>query len=215
MYTDEQLEILRGASIAAISDALDTLSRKQWVFNPSVRLVVGSRIFGRAIPIMVAVTGEKAHHKVGNQCLDESPAGSVLIAAGEPDHCALYGAPEIETATRRQLGGLVTDCAVRTTHLETTAPVGVAATGVSASSAFGRVKTMALTNSVECAGVKVSKDDVISGDASGVVVVPVNLVAEVAGIVLRMDERIRTLVQTVRDGGELRSAIDKHWVIQG
>ena len=52
MYTNDDLDRLRTISTAAISDALDTLSRKQLVIPPPIRLLAGKRIFGTAITVM-------------------------------------------------------------------------------------------------------------------------------------------------------------------
>lgn len=208
--SQEHLDALRDASTCAVSDALDQLSRKQWVMAPPLQLVLGQRIFGTAVTLLVAVTGEKAHHKVGATVIDESPPGTVIVAAGEPDACALFGELEIEVAASRGLGGLVTDCAIRM-RAPADHRMGVAASGRSAAGGFGRVKTMARDPKLSCGGVQVSTGDLVIGDANGIVVVPVALVPEVARLAGACEARLDRLVQAAREERSVSHAVQRHW----
>lgn len=213
--TDEvSIEALRGVSSAAISDALDTLSRKQWVIAPPVRLVAGRSIFGRAVVVMMSPTGEKALHKVGIKALDQSPEGSVIVLAGEPDPVACaFGAPEIAAATRRKLGGLLTDCFVRSAAVPLGETVGVAAAGRSPAGGFGRFKTLVLADATVCCGVAIGAGDLIVGDEDGIVVVPVRYIDKVVAIAGRYAARAPRMVQCLSDGGSLQQAYDEHWEV--
>jgi 4-hydroxy-4-methyl-2-oxoglutarate aldolase len=212
MTNDIDIETLRGVSSAAISDALDTLSRKQWVLAQPVRLIVGQRIFGRAVVVMMSPTGEKALHKVGIKALDESAEGSVIVLAGDPDPVAsAFGPAEIAVATRRKLGGLLTDCFVRTASVMLDEPLGVGAAGRSPAGGFGRFKTLVLADSTVCCGVVIETGDVIVGDADGIVVLPLKYVEKVIAIVRHYATRPARMVIDVSKGATLQQAFDDHW----
>lgn len=217
-YSRDDLERLRDISSAAISDALDTMSRKQLVLNPPVRLLAGKRIFGPAINILMAVTGEKAHHNAAMQTLDECEAGSVLVLAGEPDPVAsTFGPAEIAQATVRKLGGLLTDCPVRYSprflnSLEADL-VGIACAGVSPASGFGRLKTMALCKSSTCSGVTIETGDLVVGDEFGVVVIPDKYVSAVATVAQKYEQRIHDITRDVIEAKSIRDAVKRHWSI--
>ena len=111
-----------------MSDALDQLSRKPWVMAPPLQLVLGQRIFGTAVTVLVAVTGEKAHHKVGATVIDQSPPGTVIVAAASPTLAPCSVNWKSRWRRLRGLGGLVTDCAIRTRALQAGgdgAPTGI------------------------------------------------------------------------------------------
>ena len=214
MYTNDDLDRLRTISTAAISDALDTLSRKQLVIPPPIRLLAGKRIFGTAITVMMAPTGEKAHHNAAMQTLDECEAGSVLVLAGEPDPVGCgFGAPEIAVATARKLGGLLTDCPVRYSAALPDAVVGVAGMGLSPASGFGRIKTMALCKASVCCGVTIETGDLIVGDFLGVIVVPAKYVHPVAEIAHLYEQRIERMTADAYETGSVREAVKRHWSV--
>lgn len=203
------LDALFAAPSSAVADALDTLTRKPTVMA-GIRLLSGQRIVGVAVTIMVAITGEKAHHNVGAAVLDESPEGTVVVAGGDPDAAALFGAPEISLARHRRLGGLVTDCHVRGLDAAGEA-FGVAAAGVTSAGGFGRLKTMARDAKIQCGGVNLLSGDVVVGDGEGIVVVPAALVAATAAIAARHAMRIERLARAAEELGSLSDAVARHW----
>lgn len=214
LYDNNDLNALRERSTAAISDALDTITRRQQTISPSISLLYGQRIFGPAITIMVAATAEKAFHKVCMQTLDECEEGSVIVLAGDPDPItAAFTTTEIAIASKRRLGGLLTDCAVRTPAVSAPDAVGVAGAGRSPASGFGRIKTMALCPSSTCGGVTINQGDIIVGDHLGVVVIPTKLVHEIAVIAHRYEQRIADMERDIDVSGSLRGATDRHWKI--
>ncbi|VVE23218.1 RraA family protein [Pandoraea anhela] len=211
MYDANDLAHLEHASTAAIADALDTMTRKPFVVLPPVKLQCGKRIFGPAVTVMMAPTGEKAPHNVAMKLLDECAPGTVLVLSGEPDPVAgVFCEPEIAAATARRLGGLLTDCAVRWSLGPTEHLVGVAGASLSPASAFGRLKTMAVSQASPCGGVQVHTGDLVVGDALGVVVVPARYVPDVAGKVQHAADRVKRIVADVAEGRSIRDAVNHH-----
>lgn len=211
MYDANDLALLENVSTAAIADALDTMTRKPFLVLPPVKMRVGKRIFGPAVTVMMAPTGERAPHHVAMKLLDECAPGTVLVLSGEPDPAAsVFCEPEIAIATARRLGGLLTDCAVRWSLGPAESLVGVAGAAKSPVSAFGRLKTMAISKSSPCCGVDIQSGDLVIGDALGVVIVPAKHAAAVAQKVQHTAARVKSIVADIAEGQTLRDAVNNH-----
>jgi regulator of RNase E activity RraA len=204
---------LQDVGTAAVSDALDSLTRTRFIMSCKVRKLAGGRIIGPAATIMTAPTGEKAQLTAGIALIDQAPKGSVLVAGLEEEtDAALWGAAEIAAAMARGLGGLVGDGAVRASTVAAGTPFGVYGTNATPAAGFGRLKTMATNTPVSCGGVDVTPGDLIIADDDGVIVVPAARIAEIAELAPKYEQRNRILIDVAAREG-LSEAIKRHWTI--
>ncbi len=169
---------LSAKSVAELSDAMDTLSGKQFTLSHRIVPMAGQRLFGPAVTLFVDQTHERAAHKIAFDAIREAPSGAVIVA-GVEDECdaALWDSEAYTLGAASKISGFVTDGAVRQTHLAETA---VFAAARSPASAFGRLKTMAANVQIDCGGVTVRPGDLISGDADGVIAIPQDRLEDLA-----------------------------------
>ena len=212
MYEPAIIELFKRVATSALSDALDTLSRKRRILDHKVRLLNGSRMVGPAVTLMTAPTAERAQHTAGIGLIDTAAPGSVVVAGLEDEtSAALWGATELAAAIQRGLAGFVGDGAIRSVSQAHGHAFGVFATNVTPAGGFGRLKTMAANVPIECGGIEVSPGDLIVGDEDGVIAVPKALVPDLAALLERYEQRQFNLLAAVKEHGSLGAAIKLHW----
>jgi 4-hydroxy-4-methyl-2-oxoglutarate aldolase len=212
MYETETIALFKAASLDAICDALDVVTRKRQYMSHSIRRLSGPRIVGPAATLMAAPTAERAQHIAGMKLLDTAPEGSVIVAelGGETD-AALWGAPEIAIAMKRRIAGFVGDGAIRSIQQAHGELFGIYATNVTPASAFGRMKTMFHNAPINCGGVEILPGDLIIADEGGILSIPKAAVAEVASLVERYELRLKRMIDTGRETGSIKQANALHW----
>ncbi len=175
-----EIERLRQASVAKLSDAIDRITGKQFVLSHAVQLQVGTKVFGPAVPIMVAITAERAEHKSGNEALKGAAAGSVIVAGVDDElDAAIWGDSEFQAGLDSGVAGFITDGSVRQVE-SFGSSLAIFSAGRSPASGFGRLKTMAANVKISCGGVDVRPGDYIAGDADGVIVLPKERLTDIA-----------------------------------
>jgi RraA family protein len=182
----------------ALADGLGSVG----VLGAGVRPITpGARLVGPAFTVKCYPGSIITVHKA----LMEAPAGVVLVVDGEGDtRGALFGEVMTHQALALGLLGLVTDGPVRDT-------VEIAALGfpVFAGAVTPRVGTnrrIGFTQvPISCAGVPVQPDDIVVGDADGVVVIPR---AQVAAVVERAEATVHRDEAFVREIGQGKHLVD-------
>lgn len=178
--TDATYERLQAATVAELSDAIDSFTAKNYVLPHGVRLMAGQRMFGPAVTMMTAPTAERAPHKRSDDAIRAAAPGSVIVGNVEDElDAALWGAEAFALGREAGVAGFVTDGAVRQIDGAGDGPA-IFAAGRSAVSGYSRIKIMATDVQITCGDVDVSPGDLIAGDADGVVVIPRALADKVA-----------------------------------
>jgi regulator of RNase E activity RraA len=104
----------------------------------------------------------------------------------------------------RGAAGLVTDGALRDSHMFSQLDLPAYAAGAHATTSSVVHHPVDLNVPIGCGGVLVMPGDVVVGDAEGVVVVPAALADEVAGAALEQEEYEAFVLERVQDGASIK-----------
>ncbi|KXK62336.1 hypothetical protein AWW66_08890 [Micromonospora rosaria] len=204
--------VLAGHGTAAVSDALDLagVSGGLWGVQrlSGTGTVVGPAFTVRFEPVADGVRAPAADF------VDDVPPGSVVVLANEGRHCTVWGDILAEVALARQLAGTVVDGYCRDVDGIRALGYSMWARGAFMRSGKNRVRMAAVQQPVRVGAdgdqLTVHPGDLVTADGSGVVVVPVGLVDEVAATVTRVAAMEERVLADVRAGTPLRAARATH-----
>lgn len=218
---DGALGELAGISSSEASDAMYILGLPDSVLDPSVRLLCGQYLLGRAVTIGRVPLPENAsvadqHPEFSlaiQEVIDTAPRGAVLVTAvqGVGTH-ANWGGNQALRAKQVGMLGVVTDGAVRDIAAMPELGMTVFAQSCSPRSGQNRFATTVKNQPVVCAGVVIRPGDILLGDADGVVVIaPQNAraVAEKAKDIALSEKKMHAHINA---GGTLKEAVQRYKV---
>jgi regulator of RNase E activity RraA len=181
---------LEGVSTATITTILLKKGiRRTWMKGPKplaagpTRRMVGPAFTLRFIPARedVATPASWSAPKSTRSAIEEMPENVMVIvdAMGIVDS-GIFGDILVERMKRRGVSGLVTDGAVRDAVgcLNTGLPIWCA--GVAAPPSVSAITYVGHSEPIGCGGVAVFPNDIVVADGDGAVVIPADLVEEVA-----------------------------------
>lgn len=182
------MAVLSTAPAAVVSDALDRLGRREQVLDLAIRpLWPEARLTGVAVPVViVADTSEPELPYDGElTALDGLRPGDVPMLVVEPGvRCASWGELFSCAAIGRGAAGLVADGFVRDAAQIQALGFPAFARGHSPLDTFARAVVTGIDVEARVGGVDVSPGDLVVGDRDGVVVIPQEIVADVAEAVV-------------------------------
>ncbi|QLH19718.1 RraA family protein [Streptomyces sp. Rer75] len=189
---------------AALSDALDALGLPGSVLGVAP-LSPTARLTGPAFTVRYE-PADADKGSVGD-FLDDVPAGAVVVIdnAGRTD-CTVWGGIMTQTAAVRGVAGTVIHGACRDVATSVEADYPLFSSGRFMRTGKDRVRLAAVGTQLSLGGVPVAPDDLVRGDADGVVVVPAARLPEVVGLATRIERTERDIVAAVRAGRSLRQA---------
>ena len=180
--------VLRDAPVAVISDALDRMGHRDQVLDLAIRpLWPEARFAGSAVPVtIVADTSEPELPYDGElTALDGLRAGDVpLFIVEEGVRCASWGELFSCAALGRRAAGVVVDGYVRDAAAIKALGFPTFARGLSPLDTFARAVVKGIDVEARAGGVDVRPGDLVVGDIDGIVVVPQELVSDVADAVV-------------------------------
>jgi len=133
--------------------------------------------------------------------IEECPVGHILVMATEGERrCGTIGDILAERLAVRQVGGVVTDGAIRDAGVIAGIKLAVYAAATAAPASMNQLYPVEVQRPVGCAGAAVFPGDIIVGDADGVVVIPQHLSAEIARDGLEQERVERFVAREVRRG---------------
>ncbi|MEI7761495.1 MAG: RraA family protein [Thermoleophilia bacterium] len=182
------MAVLHGAPAAVISDALDRLGRRHQVLDLAIRpLWPEARLAGVAVPVVIiADTSEPDLPYDGElTALDGLRPGDVPMFVVETGvRCASWGELFSCAAIGRGAAGLVVDGLVRDAAQIQALGFPTFARGLSPLDTFARAVVTGIDVEARVGGVEVRPGDIVVGDVDGIVVVPQEMVTEVAEAVV-------------------------------
>ena len=185
------LEALSGIPVAQVSDALDELGFRAQVLAPEIRaLRPGSRLAGRAVPVLVEATDAVEPNPYdGDMRLVESlRPGDVPVFGADPEvRAALWGELLSCAALGHGATGAVVDGYVRDGRQMGELGFPVFCRGCSPLDTRGRAVVRGHGVEIVCGGVPVAPGDYVLGDEDGVVVVPAGALEDVLELVRSRD----------------------------
>lgn len=161
------------------------------------------RIAGRAVCVREDV-GPR-----GTFPWDAFDVGALLAAAGRGDVIVVgmagatvstFGGLAARDVTARGIAGVVIDGGCRDLREIQSTGLWLASRHVTPRTGKRRVRVSEVGGTVNCGGVEVSTGDIVIGDESGVVVVPVNRLAEALTVAEEREQREREFVKGIERG---------------
>lgn len=162
-------------STTNVSDAMDALGVRGSTYGIRPMWHTMGKVLGPAVTLKMTAAGlTKGKHHLGVKAIDAAEAGDVIIVdnGGRLD-TSCWGGVLANGAKKKGISGVVIDGACR--DLDDCVEVGfpVYARGTVVATARGRVQEEATNVLIQFGGVQVRPGDIVMGDKSGVVVVPI------------------------------------------
>jgi 4-hydroxy-4-methyl-2-oxoglutarate aldolase len=211
--TAEILETFRKASTGNVADAVDEATGVRGFMARDMKPVFRAKVIGPAVTVMLrkALRNDKRDWpNLQIQTLDEAPAGSVMVEVLE-DGLDIAGVGNLmaTTAKVRGLAGMVIDGGAR--DVEELEEIGfpVWSRSQTPATSVGRYVPVARNVPVMCAGILVRPGDWIVGDATGVVVVPVESLPQVLRLLRQYDDKETRMVPLIKESKSMGKALEK------
>ncbi|NYT77759.1 hypothetical protein H0A71_12200 [Alcaligenaceae bacterium] len=220
-HANDLLDALRGLATADISDAMYSLSIPDSTLDPTVRLMVGETLLGRAVTVGRVPTPSNSSQKdlddtmmlAVQEVIDAATPGSVLVNAVQGiASFANWGGNQALRASKVGMVGMVTDGAIR--DLPEMAEYGVTIFAKGASPRAGQhfFSTVIKNGPVICAGVLIKPGDILVGDADGVIAIKPDDVTRIVEKVKDLKEKEQNMRTHILAGGGLVDAVLKYKV---
>lgn len=172
---------------AVVGDVLDVMGyRRQFLPPGLVPLMAGTRLVGRAMPVLEADYPDGSGHGpltdrpfgVMFEALDDLRPGEIYIASGASLTYALWGGLMSTRAQHLAAAGAILDGFIRDTEEIRRLGFPVFSRGAYAQDQGVRGKVLAYRTPIEIGGVRIADGDLIVADDEGVLVVPRAVEAE-------------------------------------
>jgi len=196
-----RLELL---DTCAVSDALDFLGLPGATHGIRPLWPTG-KIAGSAITVQAAPrTDAKPVHHLNAPAIDAAGRNDVLVVSNDGRlDVSCWGDIVSHAAQARGARGVVIDGACRDIDASSTMGFPVYGRAVVPISARGRIVQKSFNEPVDIAGVTVCAGDLLLGDSSGVVFIPLVRAAEVIDLAERVVERERRMIEAVGQGASV------------
>jgi regulator of RNase E activity RraA len=209
----EIMETFGKASTGNVSDAVDEATGVRGFMARDMKPVFKAKVIGPAVTVLLrkALRNDKRDWpNLQIQTLDEAPPGSVMVEVLEDGlDTAGVGNLMATTAKVRGLAGMVIDGGAR--DVEELEEIGfpVWSRSQTPATSVGRYIPVARNVPVSCGGVTVRTGDWIVADKTGVVVVPVESLAQVLKLLRQYDDKETRMVPLIRETKSMGKALEK------
>ncbi|MBV6754312.1 RraA family protein [Pseudomonas chlororaphis] len=204
------LEHSAALDTASLSDALDSLGIDAGLVG-IVQQVPGTRCSGFAFTVLYEPVEPGDGFKNAANYIDDVPPGSVVVSsnAGRLD-ATVWGDILTHVAVSRNIRGTLIDGAAR--DIDTVIRLGypLFSRGRFMQSGKNRVQLKATQVPVQIGGVTIQPGDLIVGDASGCLVIPLAHAEEVIKRAIAVEKTERDIIESVGQGLSLAEARRLH-----
>ena len=213
---DLGVPVAQGAALghltsALVADALDELGARDQCLPADIQgLYPAQRLVGPAFPVLSVPAADPtpAVAYVGLlAALDDMPRGSVFVfATGRSDAAGIWGELITTACLAIDSPGALTDGLVRDRNRVAELGYPVFSRGTTPADSKGRVDVIAHGVPVVIGGVTIAPNDLIVGDADGVVVVPAALVQAVMMLVTEKERKEDQFRAALKSGASASQA---------
>ena len=194
--SDEKLQILSAIPTQTLIDALWVMNWPMSMFEGALPLQAGQKLAGRAVTLRfvphrpdLAADKPKAEQSAEYVAFELCGPGEVLVIdAMGWQYSSIGGDIKFYRLFQRQVGGLVTDGAVRDTASLKDYGFPVYSAAATAKQGPAEFWPWEVNEAIQCGGVLVRPGDAIIGDDDGVVVIASSMVDEVIRIAHEREE---------------------------
>ncbi len=204
-------------TVAAISDVLDRMGRRDQVMHSRMRPVAAAApILGPAFTIQAVarpVLAESPYEKE-LAATDAIPDGAVVVFdTGGMTEAGIWG--ELLTMRAQARGGIgaVIDGGVRDLAGLERLSFPTYATAVHAADSYGRADVIGFDEPIVCGGVPVRPGDLVAADMDGVVVIPAELSEECLRRAREKLDLERDAGSMLQDGASAQEMYGRHGVL--
>jgi regulator of RNase E activity RraA len=209
---DDLATRLRGFDTPTVSDALDALGLPAGVggFTP---YGAARRIAGPARTVRVVLDdGAPRDRHLGVSAIEASVPGAVIVVEHHSrDDCAAWGGLLTVAAQQAGVAGVVVDGSCRDVDDYVDLDFTVLARRAVPTTARGRIVEVESGATVDVGGVAVAPDDLVLGDRSGVVVVPLAAAEDVLEAAARIKRKEELMVADLRAGVRVSTVLGTNY----
>jgi regulator of RNase E activity RraA len=202
---------------SVVSDVLDGLGLHDQAMAARLRPIVPTmRVVGRAHTVLTADVYERPAepYRLEIESVDALKPGDVMVASTNGSERTCFWGELLSTASvARGALGCVIDGHSRDALRIAEMSFPVFCTGFRPVDSSSRSTVIAYGRPIECGGVRVNPGDVVFGDFDGIVVVPLERLAEVVELALAKVEGEDRSRDMLRQGAMLRDVYDRYGVL--
>ena len=212
MSIDENiLQRLRNIATPTLANALDDIGFNG-VMNNLHPAGVGMKIVGRAVTVK-QVTGpygsfSTEEFKVGHM-IDAASPGDVIVVANNGAQVSTWGGMASYSAKLKGIAGLVVDGAVRDREEIVEFSFPTFSKHMVPTPGKTRIKVLSINEPIICAGVRVRHGDIIVGDGTGVLCLPIEHVEKITEEAEKFTADDKKAMQEMKNGLTFREALKK------
>ena len=212
MSIDENIfQRLRNIATPTLANALDDIGFNG-VMNNLHPAGLGMNIVGRAVPVQ-EVTGpygsfSTEEFKVGHM-IDAASPGDVIVVANNGAQVSTWGGMASYSAKLKGIAGLVVDGGVRDREEIVEFSFPTFSKHMVPTPGKTRIKVLSINEPIICAGVRVRHGDIIVGDGTGVLCLPIEHVEKITEEAEKFAADDKKAMQEMENGLTFREALKK------
>ena len=212
MTIDENiLQRLRNIATPTLANALDDIGFSG-VMNNLNPAGLGMKIVGRAVTVQ-EVTGpygsfSTEEFKVGHM-IDAASPGDVIVVANNGAQVSTWGGMASYSAKLKGIAGLVVDGGVRDREEIVEFSFPTFSKHMVPTPGKTRIKVLSINEPIICAGVRVRHGDIIVGDGTGVLCLPIEHVEKITEEAEKFTADDKKAMQEMKNGLTFREALKK------
>lgn len=206
------IEGFRELATSTIGNVLDDMKISAVIQNikpisPGFRFAGGAFTVKEVTGVLGTYTNED--FKLG-QVIDAAQDGHVIMIDNGGQQVSTWGGIASFAALKRGVAGLVVDGGVRDLDEIREFNFPVFSRYVVPTSGKGRVKILSMNTVIKIDGVRVRPGDIIVGDGTGIVCIPIEVAEEVLNKAKKMDEQDKQATEEIRRGLTFTEALRKY-----
>ena len=212
MSIDENiLQRLRNIATPTLANALDDIGFNG-VMNNLHPADLGMKIVGKAVTVQ-EVTGpygsfSTEEFKVGHM-IDAASPGDVIVVANNGAQVSTWGGMASYSAKLKGIAGLVVDGGVRDREEIVEFSFPTFSKHMVPTPGKTRIKVLSINEPIICAGVRVRQGDIIVGDGTGVLCLPIEDVEKITEEAEKFTADDKKAMQEMKNGLTFREALKK------
>ena len=211
-FNDKYGAVFQRLSTTNVSDALDALGLKGSTYGIRPMWHAFAKIAGPAVTLKMTADGlTKGKHHLGVKAIDAAKEGDIIIIdnGGRLD-TSCWGGILANGAKMKKVAGVVIDGACRDLDDCVECGFNVYARGTVVATARGRIQEEATNVMIQFGGVQVRPGDIVFGDKSGVVIIPIEKLDDVIAKSEELYQKEEAMIADIKSGISMIKVDEKY-----